>query len=59
MLVHLTVVISYRGPWLYLSFVLGVTNDGRTYKESYNECDDAICVLHWQCFWVVHMESKI
>ena len=59
MQVHLTVVTSDRGPWLYISFVLGVTNDGRTYKESYNECDDAIGVLHRQCFWVVHMASKI
>lgn len=28
MQVHLSVVISYRGPWLYISFVLGVANDG-------------------------------
>jgi hypothetical protein len=55
----LILVISSLRHWLCVSFVLGVANDGWAYKESHNECHDAIWVLHWQCYWTVHVESKI
>jgi hypothetical protein len=57
MQVHLTFVISCRDYWFRLSSELDVANDGWAYKESYNERHHAICVLHWQCGWAVHVES--
>ena len=57
MQVHLTLVIRFRGHWFCVKFDLGVANDGWAYKESYNECHHAICVLHWQCCWAVHVEG--
>jgi hypothetical protein len=59
MQVHLTLVISCRRPWLCVGFVLGVADDGWTYKESYDERHDVICVQHWQCIWVIHVERTI
>ena len=56
-LVLLTLVISFRAPGLCVDVDLGVTNDGWTYKESYDECHHTICVLHRQCCWTVHVEG--
>jgi hypothetical protein len=50
-------VISYWGHWTCVSFQLGVANDVWTYKEGYNERHHAVCVLHWQCCWTIHVES--
>ena len=57
--IPLILVISSLRHWLCFSFVLGVANYGWAYEESHNECDDSIWVLHWQCYWAVHVESKI
>ena len=59
MRIHLTLVISFRAPWFCVNVNLGVANDGRTYKESYDECHHAVCVLHWQRCWAVHVEGQI
>ena len=55
--VYLTLVISYLDHQPCVNFDLGVSNDSRAYKESYNECHHAVCVLHWQCCWAVHVEG--
>jgi hypothetical protein len=54
---HLTLLISRIGPQFCAKFGLGVANDGWAYKENYNECHQAICALHWQCRWAVHLEG--
>jgi hypothetical protein len=54
---HLTLVISCRDYWFRLSSELGDANDGWAYKESYDECHHAICLLHWQCGRAFHVES--
>ena len=55
--VYLTLVTSCRDHHLRLSSKLGVANYGWAYKESYNECYHAICLLHRQCCRTVHVES--
>jgi hypothetical protein len=54
---HLTLAISCRDHRFGVGFDLGVANDGWAYKESYDECRHAICVLHWKWCWAVHVES--